>query len=293
MTFSPGKSGTGTAAVVLENGEIGGETWQLIASRESGGGGLVLSLETEDQGSGTGGFSPDSPTLQFTEVVVGSGAGARNLVFGAVPPGTVAIDSPDPAAIRTFDVPDQIDDRFEAFIAVLDVGLEVELNAVDADGNVIASGLAGSDRGEPVQTPPPAEIDELEDGRHFGYVRAVDVEASTIVFDLAYWLSGEEADRAYQEATGETGHVPNDHYVVNDNPKLRTLTLAPDARVRLLDWNDCCDTFFDADLNVWAEVIARQDFVDDGGHRYSPNAAQVWITVKDGVVTLVEEQYSP
>jgi hypothetical protein len=119
------------------------------------------------------------------------------------------------------------------------------------------------------------------------------VDAGTIVFDLAYWLSGEEADRAYQEATGETGHVPNDHYVVNDNPKLRTLALASDAPVRLLDWNDCCDTFFDADLNVWAKVIARQDFIDDGGHGYSPNAAQVWITVQDGVVTLIEEQYSP
>lgn len=291
MTFSPGESVP--AAVVLENGEIDGETWELIAKRETGGGGLVLSLETEDQASGTGGFSPDSPTLQFAEIVVGSGDGARNLVYGAVPPGTAAIDCPDPAAVRTFDVPDEIDDRFEAFIAVLDVGLEVELSAVDADRNVIASGRTGSDRGEPVEMPPPTEIDELEDGRHFGYVRAVDVDAGTIVFDLAYWLSGEEADRAYQEATGETGHVPNDHYVVNDNPKLRTLALAPDAPVRLLDWNDCCDTFFDADLNVWAEVIARKDFVDEGGHKYSPNAAQVWITVQDGVVTLVEEQYSP
>jgi hypothetical protein len=293
MTFSPGKSGP--AAVVLENGEIGGETWELIATRETGGGGLVLSVETEDQGSGTGGFSPNSPTLQFAEVVVGSGDGARNLVFGAVPPGTAAIECPDPAAVRTFDVPDEIDDRFEAFIVVLDAGLEVELNAVDADGNVIASGRTGR-RGapdEPVETPPLPADAELEDGRAFGYVRAVDVDAGTIVFDLAYWLSGEEADRAYQEATGETGHVPNDHYVVNDNPKLRTLALASDAPVRLLDWNDCCDTFFDADLDVWAEVIARQDFVDDGDHVYSPNAAQVWITVQDGVVTLVEEQYSP
>ena len=293
MTFSPGKSGP--AAAVLGTGEIGGETWELIASREAGGGGLVLSLETEDQASGTGGYSPDSPTLQLTEVVVGSGDGARNLVFGAVPPGTAAIDCPDPAAVRTFEVPDEIDDRFEAFIVVLDVGLEVELNAVDADGNVIASGRTGR-RGAPngpAETPPQTDDAALEDGRHFGYVRAVDVDAGTIVFDLAYWLSGDKADRAYQEATGETGPVPNDYFVVNDNPRLRELTLADDARVRVLDWNECCTTFFDADLDVWADVIAREDFVEDGGHRYSPNAAQVWITVKDGVVTLVEEQYTP
>jgi hypothetical protein len=293
MTFSPGESGP--AAVVLENGEIGGETWELIATREMGGGGLVLSLETEDQASGTGGFSPDSPTLQFAEIVVGSGDGARNLLYGAVPPGTAAIDCPDPAAVRTFDVPDEIDDRFEAFIVVLDVGLEVELNAVDADGNVIASGRTGR-RGapdEPVETPPQPADAELEDGRHFGYVTSVDVEERTIVFDLAIWLSGDEADRAYQDATGETGPVPNDYYVVNDNPKLRTLTLAPDVRVRLLDWNDCCDTFFDADLDVWARAVVRNRHIDVNGREYSNNSRQVWITVQDGVVTLVEEQYTP
>jgi hypothetical protein len=291
MTFSPGKSGP--AAAVLETGEIGGETWELIASRD--GSGLSLSVEMDDSASGIGGFALDSTDLQFAEIVVGSGDGARNLVFGAVPPGTVAIECPDPAAVRTFDVPDEIDDKFEAFIVVLDVGLEVELKAVDVDGNVIASGLAGR-RGppdEPVETPQqPAEIDDLEDGRHFGYVTSVDVDTRTIQFDLAIWLSGEEADQAYQEATGETGHVPNDYYVVNDNPKLRTLALAPDVRVRLLDWNDCCDTFFDADLDMWAQAIETNEHIEDGGHEYSNNT-QVWITVKDGVVTLVEEQYSP
>jgi hypothetical protein len=299
MSFEP--AGDAPTSVVLETGEIGGETWELIASRELDGEGLFLSLQTEDQGSGTGGFSPNSITLQFAEVVVGSGNDARNVVFGAVPPGTAGIDCPAAAAVRTFDVPDDIDDRFEAFIVELDVGREAELNAVDADGNVVASGRAGLRGGpnEPVETPSMPVASDLEDGRHFGYVRAVDVDAGTISFDLAYLLTGDEADRAYQEATGETGHVPNDYYVVNDNPKLRTLTLAPEVLVRLLDWNDCCVTFFDAELDVWAEVIARQDFVedrdivDDHGHRYSPNAAQVWITVQDGVVTHVEEQYTP
>jgi hypothetical protein len=298
MTFAPAENGA--TAAVLETGEIGGESWELIASRELDGEGLVLSLQTEDQGSGTGGFSLNSTILHFAEVVVGRGNGARNVVFGAVPPGTAGIDCPDPAAVRTFDVPDEIDDRFEAFIVELDVGLAVELNAVDADGNVIASGLAG--RGgepvEPTETPPPLDEADLEDGRHFGYVTFVDVEARTIQFDLAIWLSGEEANRAYEEATGDPSGAPNDHFTVNENPRLRTLALAPDARVRLLDWNDCCDTFFDADLDVWAEVIARKNFengdvVDDHGHRYSANAAQVWITVQDGVVTLVEEQYTP
>jgi hypothetical protein len=288
MTFAPGEAGP--VAAVLESGEIGGETWELIASREAGGG-LVLSLETEDQGSGTGGFSPDSPGLQFAEVVVGSGDGARNLVFGAVPPGAAAIECPDPAAIRTFDVPDEIDDRFEAFIVVLDIGQEAELHAVDADGNVIARGLAGSGHGERVEMPPPTEDAALEDGRHFGYVRAVDVESHTIVFDLAIWLSGDEADRAYQEAGGE-GKVPNDYFVVNENPRLREVPLAEDVRLLLLNWNRCCDSFFDGDLDLFAEAISEQTDVTDGDVIYR-GISSWWITVEDGTVVEIEEQYTP
>ena len=131
----------------------------------------------------------------------------------------------------------------------------------------------------------------LEDGRH-RYVRSVDTEAGTIEFDLAYFLSGKEADQAYQEATGDTGHVPNDHFVVNDNPMLRTLILAPDVHLRLLDWNHCCETFFDGDPSLFAQAIREQGDVIDGGVVYR-GQSQWWITVQDGVVTEIEEQYSP
>lgn len=296
MTFSPGKSGL--AAAVLETGEIGGETWQLIASRDDSG--LSLSVETDDMGSGIHGFAPDSTELQFAEIVVGSGAGARNLVFGAVPPGTAGIDCPHAAAVRTFDVPDEIDDRFEAFIVVLDVGLEAELNAVDADGNVIASGLAGRRGGpdEPMETPLPPDNAPLEDGRHFGFVRAVHPAQGMIEFDLAYFLTGEEADRAYQEATGETGPVPNDYYVVNENPRLRKLPFADDLRLRLLDWTDCCDTFFEGEIDPFAEAIEEQTdvLVDDVRGKDSfiyRGVSSWWITIEDGVVVEIEEQYTP
>jgi hypothetical protein len=288
MTFDPAEDGP--LAAVLETGETGGETWQLIASRDAGG--LVLSLETEDSGSGIAGFSTDDPNLQFAEAVVGSGNGARNFVFGAVPPGTSAIECPDPAAIRTFDVPDAIDDRLEAFIVILDVGLEVELRAVDEDGNVIASGVAGSGEGEPIDTPPPAENTALEDGRHFGFVQAVDVEARTIEFDLAYFLTGEEANEAYQEATGETGPVPNDYYVVNENPRLRTLPLSPDLRLILVDWANCCEQTIEGDLEPFATAIEEREDVFVGDVIYRGNSSW-WITVQDGVVTRIEEQYTP
>jgi hypothetical protein len=129
-------------------------------------------------------------------------------------------------------------------------------------------------------------------------VRAVDVDAGTIVFDLAYWLSGDEADRAYQEATGETGHVPNDYYVVNENPRLRQLTLADDLRLRLLDWTECCDTFFDGDIGPFAEAIEEQTdvLIDDVGRKDDViyrGLSSWWITIEEGVVVEIEEQYTP
>jgi hypothetical protein len=74
----------------------------------------------------------------------------------------------------------------------------------------------------------------LEDGRHFGFIRSVDLNTSpkTISFDLAYRLDGEEANQAAAER-GYPTPVDNDYFVVNDNPKLRTVTLSPDAEILL------------------------------------------------------------
>jgi hypothetical protein len=79
---------------------------------------------------------------------------------------------------------------------------------------------------------------ELEDGRHFGYLESIDLETpvSTVVFDLAYLLTGEEANQAAAE-NGYPTPVDNDYYIVNDNPRLRTLLVSPDIRIRLVDWD--------------------------------------------------------
>ncbi|HEY8117430.1 MAG TPA: hypothetical protein VIH70_13535, partial [Actinomycetota bacterium] len=183
------------------------------------------------------------------------------------------------------DVPNEIDPGLNAFVLVVAPG-PLKLLGYDASGEIVAHGAV--DAAEPAPFPGAS----LKDGRHFGYVRSVDADARTIEFDLAYFLSGEEADRAYQEATGDTGPVPNDHFVVNDNPMLRTLALAPDVRLRLLDWNHCCEMFFDGDLSLFAQAIEEQADVTDGDLIYRGQSSW-WITIENGVVTEIEEQYSP
>lgn len=185
---------------------------------------------------------------------------------------------------EVFDIPDELDPDSNAFALVAAPG-PVELLGYDASGEVVAHGTV--DAAEPAPFPGAS----LQDGRHFGYVRAVDADAGTIEFDLAYFLSGEEANAAYH-AAGGTGPVPNDYFVVNDNPRLRTLALAPDLRLRLLDWNHCCETFFDGDLSLFARAIRDQEDVTDGGLVYR-GQSQWWITIDHGVVTEIEEQYSP
>lgn len=61
------------------------------------------------------------------------------------------------------------------------------------------------------------------------------VSADEIVADYAQWLTGEEANRAaIEDGVIEEGDtVPNDYYVRNQNPQLRTLPLADGAGIDL------------------------------------------------------------
>jgi hypothetical protein len=285
MTFS--RSSRGVTAAVLGDGIAGGEPWTLFAQRTEGG--LSLSLEAETIGAGTSFVTPATSELQPASTVLGQGSNRQLVAFGAIPTDVVRVEASaadgSVVAAEVFDIPDDLDPDSNAFALVAPPG-RVAVRGYDSSGQVVARGTAGSSQ------PSPSVDAALEDGRHFGYVRSVDTEAGTIGFDLAYFLSGKEADRAYQEATGDTGHVPNDHFVVNDNPMLRTLALAPDVHLRLLDWNHCCETFFDGDLSLFGQAILEQADVTDGDLIYR-GQSQWWITIENGVVTEIEEQYAP
>ena len=142
------------------------------------------------------------------------------------------------------------------------------------------------------ESPLPAPSPELEDGHHFGFIRSIDPEGATLVLDLAYFLTGEEANQASEEHGGENP-VPNDYYIVNDNPKLRTLALSPDLEIDLLDWDHCCDQFFRADLDDFATAMAANDITTIDGRLYYGSVSPYWLDVEGGVVTRIQEQYLP
>jgi hypothetical protein len=142
-----------------------------------------------------------------------------------------------------------------------------------------------SESAGPSGTPAPV----LEDGRHFGFIRSVDVAAQTMRFDLAYFLQGEEANQAAAEH-GDEVPVPNDYYIVNDNPRLRTLAIARDAEVWVIDWTDCCD-LVQGETQPFVDAFATKHHAWDA--LYQGSEAPYWLTVEGGVVVKIEVQYLP
>lgn len=142
---------------------------------------------------------------------------------------------------------------------------------------------------EPSPSQEPSDQAPLGEGRHF--VMAEEVTGSgddlALVLDLAYFLTGDDANEAAAEHGNETP-VPNGYFIVNDNPKLRTVPLSSSATVTYIPVEACCDGQ-EGDLAAWADSVngvVQSDY---------PHAASTWwwVTVRAGRIVAVEQQYLP
>lgn len=126
--------------------------------------------------------------------------------------------------------------------------------------------------------------------RQFTFVHSVSTGASPkMVADYAQFLTGKPAADA-ATAHGDESPPPNDYYIVNDNKKLRTLPIKPGISVKLVSK---ADGTTDAEgylltLDKWAANFAAPTPTNSG-----IISAGYWITIKDGIVVAVEEQYVP
>lgn len=136
--------------------------------------------------------------------------------------------------------------------------------------------------------PPERDDHSLADGRHAGYLRSVDTGSRTMVVDVIQFLTGDAA-RDASVADGHGSDVPNDYYIRNVNPKLRTLAFAETVEVTVLDssvgGNDAARSV-PADIATLARVVQLRLGSDGPGPPF-------WVTVAGGRVTKVEEQYLP
>jgi hypothetical protein len=150
-----------------------------------------------------------------------------------------------------------------------------------ASGTTAPTPTTESTTGGPTTT---SEQAVLADGRHPVFLQVVDAGQRTITFDLIQYLTGDAATRAAAE-DGEESPPPNDYYIRNVNPRLRTLSVRADASITVnqlaLESNggvikDTTVTL--AKLATWFPNTARPMF---------------WITVEQGQVTKLTENYLP
>ncbi|MGW4063210.1 hypothetical protein ACWEGE_33335 [Amycolatopsis sp. NPDC004747] len=151
----------------------------------------------------------------------------------------------------------------------------------------------GPSTGSASSTPSrPAEPGEpgtpvLADGRYPAYLTAIDTGARTLTFDVIQFLTGEEATKAFQRDHPGAEGPPNGYYILNVNPRLRTLPVRRDVPVEVL-WlkgNPEPETITFEQL---PDYFAH-DLVEDRNLWYDP----FWLTVRAGHIDAVAEQFIP
>ncbi len=132
--------------------------------------------------------------------------------------------------------------------------------------------------------------DELGDGKYF--VRLTDIQGGEegplqLQYDLAYFLTGEEANQAAADRGLETP-VPNDYLIVNDSHKLRLTPLAGTYGVKYIPEGNCCQPVkaHTAQFLEWMGETNQTDFPPK-------DSSWWWITIAGGEVTQIKQQYLP
>ncbi len=120
----------------------------------------------------------------------------------------------------------------------------------------------------------------LPDGLYFGFMGGASTDA--FEFDLACWFSGEPANAA-ATADGEESPPPNDYYIRNTNETLRREPVASGSIS--VAWIPDFGTPATKDI-TYTQWLSERDF----GQTYVP---PVWITVKNGAVVDIVEQWLP
>ena len=125
----------------------------------------------------------------------------------------------------------------------------------------------------------PATSDGLPDGLWFGFVDTA--EDGRMSFDLACWFTGPAAVVAAAE-DGEESPPPNDYHIRNANDLVRDLAVASTTEVEWLPSTGDPATATTVPYATW--VVERTN------RAYQPG---VWLTVLDGEVVIIQEQYVP
>jgi hypothetical protein len=131
-------------------------------------------------------------------------------------------------------------------------------------------------------------------GEQFGYIRSVSTAGpvATLAFDQAEFLTGKEAQEAAEEdGVVEPGEqVPNDYYIRNPDKATKTYPIANDTRITAKRCS-LCRNGKPGELGPFLASFmqGRKTFADPYRGKYS----LYWLTIENGRVVAIDEQYVP
>jgi hypothetical protein len=171
--------------------------------------------------------------------------------------------------------------------ALLILLMTVTLTACGGDEQPAGTAGTPATTAAPTSTvvgPATTEPAALADGRHPVYIKSVDAAGRTVTFDLIQFFTGEAANKAAAE-DGEESPPPNDYYIRNVNPRLRTLPVRDGAPITVNVLAAQATGSSTKDVPVTLEKLAS----------YFPNSGTppFWITVAQGQVTEMAQQFLP
>jgi hypothetical protein len=139
---------------------------------------------------------------------------------------------------------------------------------------------------QPASRPAPSPTTATP-GTDFGFIRSWTAKTGTFYlrFDRAVLLTGKAADAASAAHGGESP-VPNDYYIQNDNPRLREVVIADQAKVigsQQLTGSPGPNP---------SSLKALLTFVHNGGPLVAATPFHLTYNA-NGLVTRVQEQYLP
>lgn len=129
----------------------------------------------------------------------------------------------------------------------------------------------------PTQSNCTPSTDTLPDGLYFGYIS--EIMDDGLDFDLACWFTGAPAAKAAAEDKQESP-PPNDYYIRNTSTKVRSVPVGPSVDVALLP-------------NLGSSNTIRATYQEWGIARGTGYQPPIWITVQNGKLTRVIEQFLP
>lgn len=135
---------------------------------------------------------------------------------------------------------------------------------------------------------------------HLAYIQDIDLAAGTIMADYVEFLAGEEATAAARAdgVISDDEEMPGGFYLRNQNPRTRSLPLGDPRWITLQACypdNGPCVVEEAVDLDTWIGLLAQPESAPDylGWHWYGYNNAPYWLTIQNGTVVQIAEQYLP